>query len=201
MSRWLAVFLIVAAGCAEASKSGSSSPETGVLCSDSWYRSIEAKVPTGDSHGHGPDIGSDEWKSVLEFKLGIRDKPNLPSRDSQTWCRYIDQMVRARGTSSTSGRHLGGATMARGPSYTCDGVKAGSIEAMICEDREWSVLDRKLSGVYAAASKKAIHEYPPQLKAEQRGWIKGRNECWKRDDKHGCVLDAYFALPPWMAFI
>lgn len=191
MSRWLAVFLIVAAGCTEASDSGNSNLETGVLCSDSWYRSTEEKVPTGDSHGHGPDIGSDEWKSVIEFKLGIRDKPNLPSRDSQTWCRYIDQIVRARSTSLTSGGHLGRATLVRGPSYTCDGVKAGSIEAVICEDQELSALDRKLSGVYATASQKAANEHPLQLKAEQRGWLKGRNECWKSDDKRGCILDAY----------
>lgn len=29
------------------------------------------------------------------------------------------------------------------------------------------------------------------LKAEQRGWIKGRNECWQSDDKRGCVRDGY----------
>lgn len=54
-----------------------------------------------------------------------------------------------------------------------------------------SALDRKLSGVYAAAAKIATNEHPPRLKAEQRGWIKGRNECWKSDDKRACVEDAY----------
>jgi hypothetical protein len=67
------------------------------LCSDAWYRSIEAKVPTGDGQGHGPDVGSDEWKSVVEFKLGIRGRPGLPSRDSQGWCSHIDGIVRERG--------------------------------------------------------------------------------------------------------
>ena len=74
--------------------------------------------------------------------------------------------------------------MTPGPSYACDKVKAGSIEAMICEDTELSALDRKLAGVYAAASKKAINEHPPLLKAEQRGWIKGRNETfWEHHGK------------------
>ena len=63
------------------------------LCSDAWYRSIEEQVPTGDGRGHGPDIGSDEWKSVVEFKLNVRDKPGIPDRDSQSWCRYIDELV------------------------------------------------------------------------------------------------------------
>jgi uncharacterized protein len=29
------------------------------------------------------------------------------------------------------------------------------------------------------------------LKAEQQGWIKGRNECWKSDNKHRCVESEY----------
>lgn len=144
------------------------------LCSDAWYRTIEEEVLSGDGQGHGPDIGSDEWKSVIEFKLGVRGKPEVPKRDSEGWCRYIDRLVSERG-----------------PSFACDKVRPGSIEAMICEDKELSALDRKLSGVYAAVSKKAADEKPPRLQAEQRGWIKGRDECWKSDDKGGCVRDEY----------
>ncbi|GJL63827.1 MAG: hypothetical protein NPIRA04_24810 [Nitrospirales bacterium] len=62
---------------------------------------------------------------------------------------------------------------------------------MICEDGELSALDRKLSGVYAVASKNATNEHPPVLKAEQRGWIKGRNDCWKSNDKRACVRVGY----------
>jgi uncharacterized protein len=29
------------------------------------------------------------------------------------------------------------------------------------------------------------------LKAEQRGWVKGRDECWKSGDERRCVEDAY----------
>jgi len=84
-----------------------------------------------------------------------------------------------------------GITHAEGPSFDCGKVEAGSIEEMICKDKGLSALDSKLSEVYAAASKKAINEHPPTLKAEQRGWIKGRNECWKSDDKRKCVEDEY----------
>jgi hypothetical protein len=161
MNRLIAIFLIVAATCAEASNNGTLIAETRVLCFDAWYRFIEEQVPTGDGQGHGPDIGSDEWKSVIEFKLGIRGKTKLPGRDSQAWCRHIDQIVRASRTSSGSGKGGGRAAMTPGPSYACDKVKADTIGAMICEDTELSALDRKLSGVYAAASKKAINEHPP----------------------------------------
>ena len=191
MNRWMVIFVIVTATCAVASDRGTLIPEAGALCSDAWYRFIEEKVTTGDGQGHGPDIGSDEWKSVIEFRLGIRDKSDLPRRDSEAWCRHIDQIVQAGRTSSQVGKGVGRAAVTPGPSYACDKVKAGSIEAMICEDMDLSALDRKLSGVYAAASKKAINEHPPLLKAEQRGWIKGRNGCWKSDDKRGCVRDEY----------
>ena len=81
--------------------------------------------------------------------------------------------------------------MAEGPSFACDKVAPGSIEELICENEELSALDRKLSNVYAAASEKALNERSPQLKAEQRGWIKGRDECWKSDDREECVRNAY----------
>jgi hypothetical protein len=141
------MFLIAAATCAEAANAGNSPPETGVLCSDAWYRSIEAKVPTGDGQGHGPDVGSDEWKSVVEFKLGIRNKSDVPRRDSEAWCRYINQIVRTSRISSTASGRSGQAVKPAGPSFACGKAKAGSIEAMICEDEALSALDRKLSGV------------------------------------------------------
>jgi uncharacterized protein len=84
-----------------------------------------------------------------------------------------------------------GAAMAKGPSFDCSKVEAGSIEAMICKDEGLAAMDRKLAEVYAAASHKAVNEHPPVLKAEQRGWIKGRNECWKDDDKRRCVENQY----------
>ena len=62
---------------------------------------------------------------------------------------------------------------------------------MLCKDDGLARLDRKLSEVYAAASKKAADEHPPLLKAEQRGWIKGRSDCWKSDDLRRCVEDSY----------
>jgi uncharacterized protein len=78
-----------------------------------------------------------------------------------------------------------------GPAFSCAKVAPGSIEAMVCGDAELSALDRKLAGVYASALKKAANEKPPQLKATQRGWVKGRNDCWKAGDKRTCVKDSY----------
>ena len=89
-----------------------------------------------------------------------------------------------------SGLRVTAPAAADGPSFEC-GSASGSIEEMICNDDELSALDRKLAGVYAAASKNAADEHPPVLKAEQRGWIRGRNECWKSDAPRSCTEKAY----------
>ncbi|MGB3223687.1 MAG: lysozyme inhibitor LprI family protein [Desulforhopalus sp.] len=191
MNRWIAIFLIATANCAKVGNSGTLTPDAEVFCSDQWFRFVEEKVPTGDGQGHGPDIGSDEWMSAIEFKLGIRGKSDIPNKNSDVWCRHIDQIVRANLSSSDINKGASRATMGPGPSYACSKVKAGSIETTICQDMELSELDRKLSDVYGAAYKKAANEHPTLLTAEQRGWIKGRNECWKSNDKRGCVRNEY----------
>ena len=85
----------------------------------------------------------------------------------------------------------GSAAAATGPSFDCKRAEPGSIEATICGDATLSQLDRRLADVYAQAAAKATNEHPPTLRAEQRGWIKGRNECWKSDDRVRCIADAY----------
>jgi len=62
-------------------------------CSDEWFQFVEEKLSTGDSEGHGPDLGSSEWRSVVEFKLGIRGDPIIPARETDQWCTYIDEKI------------------------------------------------------------------------------------------------------------
>ena len=86
---------------------------------------------------------------------------------------------------------LAGAAQAAGPSFACGKVEQGSIEEMACQDPALAAADRKPAEVYAEALKQAGNEQPPALKAEQRGWIKGRDEWWKAEDRRACVADAY----------
>lgn len=76
------------------------------------------------------------------------------------------------------------------PSYDCSAAR-GIIETLICQDPALSALDRKMADVYAAAEHKASNEFPMTLRPEQRGWVKGRNECWKSDDRTACVSESY----------
>lgn len=77
------------------------------------------------------------------------------------------------------------------PSFDCAGVEPGSVESMICNDGTLAALDRKLARVFEAASGVAAADGSPALRAEQRGWIKGHDECWKAGDQAQCVGDAY----------
>jgi uncharacterized protein len=65
------------------------------------------------------------------------------------------------------------------------------VVRLICSDAELAAMDRQVAAVYAQALKKALNQRPPVLKAEQRGWIKGRDDCWKANDVRDCVRSAY----------
>lgn len=54
---------------------------------------VNKEISTDDGLGHGPDIGSAEWRSVIEFRLGIRGDTEIPEINSDDWCHYIDQKI------------------------------------------------------------------------------------------------------------
>lgn len=76
------------------------------------------------------------------------------------------------------------------PSFDCSKA-SGKVEQTICSDSSLAALDRKLDTLY----KQALISYPEDeiktLKAYQRGWIKGRNDCWKATDLETCVRSEY----------
>lgn len=90
---------------------------------------------------------------------------------------------------------LGGHGSAQ-PAFDC--TKAdGAAETLICEDAALAVLDQRLSETYTQAVTVAgqldagAEDATASLRAMQRGWIKGRNDCWKADDLRSCVENAY----------
>jgi uncharacterized protein len=50
---------------------------------------------------------------------------------------------------------------------------------LICSDASLTALDRSLNTAYKAATAKASGKLATQLRTEQRGWVKSRNDCWK----------------------
>ena len=88
-----------------------------------------------------------------------------------------------------------GAATVTEPSFDC-AAASGEIEALICTDPTLAELDRQLAEVYGQAAAAAERLDAPgdslnELRAYQRGWIKGRNDCWKADDQVACVAAAY----------
>ena len=79
---------------------------------------------------------------------------------------------------------------AEGPAFDCTNAE-GQVEQLICRDAELAAFDVRLDSFY----RRAVESYPAEeldtLKAFQRGWIKGRNDCWKADDVSTCVRQSY----------
>lgn len=76
------------------------------------------------------------------------------------------------------------------PSFRCSKV-AHEVEDLICKDAELADLDRELSQLYRVVLRQTPPSQQNWLKSEQRGWLQGRNDCWKDSDQRGCVKAAY----------
>jgi uncharacterized protein len=76
------------------------------------------------------------------------------------------------------------------PSFNCSKA-THEIEKLICNDNELAALDVSLNNVYKAVLKNTPAAAQKRLKSEQIGWSKGRNDCWKSDDKRVCVKGEY----------
>ncbi|KQV80315.1 hypothetical protein ASD15_15770 [Massilia sp. Root351] len=76
-------------------------------------------------------------------------------------------------------------------SFDCSKAQPGTIAGRVCRDPALAKLDRALGQTYGAALKAAAGERPPLLQAEQRGWIKGLEECRKEADARACAEQSY----------
>jgi uncharacterized protein YecT (DUF1311 family)/membrane-bound inhibitor of C-type lysozyme len=83
-----------------------------------------------------------------------------------------------------------------GPSFDCAKAES-SAEKLVCSDADLARLDRLVAERYAAALDAArsldagAEEAEQDLRAYQRGWVGGRDECWKAEDLRACVAASY----------
>ncbi|WP_158622794.1 MliC family protein [Aquabacterium soli] len=73
----------------------------------------------------------------------------------------------------------------------CAQARPGNIPDLICQDEGLRALDKSMDGFYALARQKVGSEQAPLLAAEQSGWRKGRDDCWKATDRLDCVVASY----------
>ncbi len=86
------------------------------------------------------------------------------------------------------------AMAAQSPTFDCAKAQ-GEVESLVCKDAGLAALDRKLDEVFKAATAKAQGRELATLRAEQRGWVKGRNECWKAQN----AANPVFLTASWKA--
>ncbi|MGO4303399.1 MliC family protein [Cupriavidus sp. RAF12] len=87
---------------------------------------------------------------------------------------------------------LAGTSQAASPSFDCK--KADSeIEQLVCKDNTLARLDKETTRLYGLAldARSLGTASKKTLIAEQRGWIKGRNDCWKANDPRACTTTSY----------
>ncbi|MEP2530234.1 MliC family protein [Shimia sp.] len=81
-----------------------------------------------------------------------------------------------------AGLAMTGPALAGDPSFDCTKA-ASSAEEAICASDDLAALDQELTRIYrlAVRDETLSTERVAELKTTQRGWIKGRDECWKSD--------------------
>ncbi|GLQ05886.1 lysozyme inhibitor LprI family protein [Sneathiella chinensis] len=112
---------------------------------------------------------------------------------TKIWCQ-IDYFGRSGWVQNI---HLAEYGLPATPTYNCARAK-GAVENLICKDGELMSLDQTLTHTYqgALARAKGLDAFPGKavntLRATQRGWIKGRNDCWKAGENiKTCTRDQY----------
>lgn len=78
------------------------------------------------------------------------------------------------------------------PSFDCT-MSDGEVTDLICETPMLARMDNELQRVYSLAETGtyASEERLQELTTMQRGWIGGRDDCWKATDKLQCVTTSY----------
>lgn len=75
-----------------------------------------------------------------------------------------------------------GAARSAGPAFACAAAQS-AVERLICKDSALAALDRQLDAAYRSALAQATAPLARQLRAQQRGWVKGRDDCWKAEGR------------------
>jgi uncharacterized protein len=82
--------------------------------------------------------------------------------------------------------------LAAEPSFDCSSPASAAEEA-VCTSDALAAMDVELGRLYRAAAEGSnmTPDRLGELRSTQRGWIKGRDECWKAQELERCVRDEY----------
>jgi uncharacterized protein len=78
------------------------------------------------------------------------------------------------------------------PSFDCKKARPGSIDLVICQDRDLSILDRTMGQNYKRAELATPRTEQPAFWREQREFIANRNKCMKVGaERAACIAFSY----------
>ena len=157
----------------------------------------------------GPDATSTIVHSVPANQNALRNKgclgapsyeqwSNMEERERENvaddiWCKtsYNGQ------TGWVQKKYLSEGTAPSSPTFDCSQA-THEIEKIICDSPKLIRLDHIMQEVYKDAIKVAssmdvgADESVKNIKNLQYGWVKGRNECWKKlEDRKSCAFESY----------
>ncbi len=125
------------------------------------------------------------WNDALQACIGVRVADGRYKTISGEKPASCDQKADSAKSSNATAP-----TSSAKPSFNCKKA-SHEIEKLICGDQELAELDVSLSSLYSTLLKHTAAKDQRSLKTEQSGWMKGRNDCWKADDKRACVKSEY----------
>jgi uncharacterized protein len=141
-------------------------------CDAGWQLDVQLRL----GGTHGPSPGSTEWQAGVERQLMLAD---APPRGGAAWCARVQQALDAA-------RRAPVCRLRMGPD---------SIEGLTCRRAGLATLDLRLAQALSAARRQAARKERARLDAEQHGWLRGRNDCWKagttEEARFACVADSY----------
>jgi uncharacterized protein len=78
------------------------------------------------------------------------------------------------------------------PSFDCARAD-GQAQELVCTDASLAAMDREVDRLFrlTIADTALDDARRNEWVATQRGWIKGRDDCWKADELRQCVMTAY----------
>jgi uncharacterized protein len=131
------------------------------------------------------NLGCEGGISFAEWEQATEEERAQATR--KRWCRVEFNGV----TGWVAGWFLTEGA-APGPSFDCSKAE-GEVEQTICANPWLARQDRELTRLYdlAISGPNMSSARLSELKAYQRGWIKGRNDCWKASDVTDCVSASY----------
>lgn len=141
-------------------------------CDAGWQLDVQLRL----GGTHGPDLASAEWQAGVEHQLMLAD---APPRGGAAWCARVQQALDAARRAPVCRLRIG----------------PDSIEGLTCRRAGLATLDLRLAQALSAARRQAARKERVQLDAEQQGWLRGRNDCWKAgtgdDARAACIADSY----------